>query len=72
MKWNCMKNQAFSSPSPVDLAFVVDFDFDFDLAADRAETTKLSLFRVIMRSVELRVVGRQLDRGDDQMILLVR
>ena len=61
-----------TAPGPVDFALVIDFDFDLDFAADRAESAELALFGVVMRCVELGVVSGKLDRGDDQVILLVR
>lgn len=58
-------------PSPIDLSLVVDLDFDLDLAADRAEASKLALFIVVVRRVELRVLVWQLHAGDQQVVLLV-
>jgi len=58
-------------PGAVDLALVIDLDFDFYFAADRTESAKLPLLRVVMRSVELSIFARQLYRGDDQVVLLV-
>merc|ERR1719234_773093 len=59
-------------PGAVDFAFVINLYFDFDFAADRTESAKLPLLRVVMCSVELSIFAGQLYRGDDQMILLIR
>ena len=57
-------------PRSVDLSFVINLDFDLDLAADGSETSELSLLRVVLGGVELGVVVGQLYGGDDEVILL--
>jgi len=44
---------------------VVDADFDFDLAADGAEAAELGALIVVVGRVELGLVVRQLDAGND-------
>ncbi len=50
---------------PVHFALVVDADFDFDLAADGAEAAELGALIVVVGRVELGLVVRQLDAGND-------
>jgi hypothetical protein len=57
---------------PVDLAFVVDTNFDVDFSADRAEAPELGSFIVVVRRVELGLVIGKLNAGDYQVVLLVR
>jgi len=44
---------------------VVDADFDFDLAADGAEAAEFGALTVVVGRVELGLVVRQLDAGND-------
>lgn len=56
----------------IHFSFMIHLHFVFDPSGDAAEASEFSAIRVVMRSIKLRVVVRQLDGSDNQMILFIR
>ena len=50
---------------------MVNLDLYLDFPRDRSESAELSLLVVVVRSVELRVLVGELNRSNQQVILLV-
>ena len=51
---------------------MVDLDFYLDFPADGTKAAELPLLVVVVGRVELGVLVRQLDAGDEEVVLLVR